>query len=147
MKFAKDSIAEVFLFLNLRLWGSFLGHTEFFFFFKAGICSNWLQPFLQFVMGILCREWPQIHGDGTLVTLVTLTVIARWAVALTDAALIKKKKKKTLCITPVNHSLLFIHQQLKDVDKRYSGVVRRLGLTEPLKNNLILRVILEDSVH
>ena len=48
---------------------------------------------LHCVVGILCGEWPLIHDDGTLVTLVILTVIPRRAAALTDAALIKLKKK------------------------------------------------------
>ena len=145
MRFAKDSIAEVFLFLNLCLWGSFLGHTEIFFFFKAGICSNWLQPFLQFVVGTLCRvtsdSWWWHSGD------ISHSHCYSQVSSGSHRCCFDLKKKQTLCITPVNHSLLFIHQQLKDVDKGYSGVVQCLGLTEPLKNNLIPRVILEDSVH
>ena len=79
-------------------------------------------------------------------TLIILTVTARRAVALTDAALIKLKKKVSVYYS--SESQFIIHPPA--VEGFRQEILRSdhlLGLTKPLKNNLILRVILEDSLH
>lgn len=119
------------------------------FFFK-GTSSKRPLSLLHFVVGILGKERLLISGACNLgsgacnlgdISHFHSTVVPTGRV-LTDTALIKSH----FCITSVNQSLLSIHQHLKGLDKRYSGVICLLGLMEPLKYNLDSQFCMEVSL-
>lgn len=112
------------------------------FFFK-GTSSKRPLSLLHFVVGILGKERLLISGACNLgdISHFHSTVVPTGRV-LTDTALIKSH----FCITSVNQSLLSIHQHLKGLDKRYSGVICLLGLMEPRKYNLDSQFCMEVSL-